>query len=136
MPKGVYKRKSNTRVGKYERTEEIRKKLSEAAKGNTAHWKGMKAGYWARHAYISKLKGSPRKCELCKTRKAKRYEWANISGKYFRNCNDYIRLCKSCHYKYDKEKWGETTKMLNNGTFRDYNRNIPWVKKKLEGIIG
>jgi len=28
-------------------------------------------------------------------------EWANISGIYRRELDDYIELCKSCHFKLD-----------------------------------
>jgi len=42
----------------------------------------------------------------------KRYEWANVSGKYRREREDFVRLCKKCHCKMDKEKWGDTTKLI------------------------
>ncbi len=28
-------------------------------------------------------------------------QWANISGNYTENKNDWIALCKRCHYKFD-----------------------------------
>jgi len=28
-------------------------------------------------------------------------EWANVSGEYRRDLNDYIELCKKCHWHFD-----------------------------------
>lgn len=65
-------------------------------------WKGMQAGYSAKHTWIESIKGSPSKCEHCGTEDSKKFEWANIDHKYSRNPDDYIRLCHRCHAKYDK----------------------------------
>ena len=59
------------------------------------------AGYRAVHLWVQKWKGIPKKCESCGTEKAKKYEWANIDHKYCRVLEDYIRMCTSCHRKYD-----------------------------------
>ena len=64
-------------------------------------WKGENAGYVSKHKWVSKHKGKPSLCEHCGTTEAKRFEWANVSGEYKRELDDYIRLCKSCHNKYD-----------------------------------
>ena len=40
-------------------------------------------------------------CSNNKNHKAKRYDWANISGKYKRDFSDYKPLCRSCHEKMD-----------------------------------
>ncbi len=64
-------------------------------------WKGMRAGYVAKHLWIVKHYGKANHCEKC-FGKAKRYEWANISGKYLREVSDYIQLCTSCHRIMDK----------------------------------
>jgi hypothetical protein len=66
-------------------------------------WKGNDAGYFALHRRIESLYGKPKKCSFCGTTIAKIYEWANISGKYKQNMNDYVRLCRSCHRKLDKK---------------------------------
>jgi hypothetical protein len=70
------------------------------------NWKGEKVSYVGLHAWIRRKKGTPRKCELCGTIKAKKYEWANIDHKYKRDVNDYFRCCTSCHRTYDMEKNG------------------------------
>jgi hypothetical protein len=111
MPKGIYQRKSNTKVGHYIRTPEIRFILSQKSMGNKSHYKGNKVGYWGLHRWLDRTLGRPRKCAKCGTTESKRYEWANISGKYKRETNDYLRLCRKCHCEFDKRNWGKT---LNN----------------------
>jgi len=53
--------------------------------------------------WIVREKGRPKKCEPCGTTKKRKYEWANVDHKYRRDLNDYIRMCTSCHRKYDIE---------------------------------
>lgn len=67
------------------------------------NWKGDNAGIESMHGWVKRIKGTPRKCEKCGTLKAKKYEWANIDHKYKRVLDDYIRLCTSCHMRYDIE---------------------------------
>ena len=66
-------------------------------------WKGQNAGYVSLHKWVAKKLGKPSKCAFCKVTTAKRFEWANRSRKYKRDLKDWIRLCKSCHEKYDKK---------------------------------
>jgi len=71
-------------------------------------WKGEKASYRAKHHWIEKHKGKPKKCEHCgkigeKIKGRWNVDWANIDHKYRRVLADYIGLCKKCHGKYDKE---------------------------------
>ena len=47
--------------------------------------------------------GNATQCERCEVMN-KRYTWANISGHYKENRNDFIQLCYSCHKKYDLER--------------------------------
>jgi len=68
------------------------------------NWKGDYVGYEALHEWISRRLGRPNYCVLCRTTVAKRFEWANVSRLYKRNVDDFIRLCKSCHQKVDKNK--------------------------------
>jgi hypothetical protein len=65
-------------------------------------WKGSKAGYHAIHIWLSKHYDKGNSCEHCKTTTASRLEWANISGEYKRNRDDYKVLCPSCHRLYDQ----------------------------------
>lgn len=64
-------------------------------------WKGDAVGYGALHDWVVLHKGSPKLCEQCETIEAKKYEWANISKVYKREISDWVRLCTSCHRKYD-----------------------------------
>ncbi len=72
--------------------------------GEDVHnWKGDDVGYSALHDWVARQLGKPRECEHCKSKTKKVYHWANKSGDYKRDINDWIRLCVSCHSKYDRE---------------------------------
>jgi hypothetical protein len=67
------------------------------------NWKGNNATYKAFHYRMKALKGKPGLCEVCGTTdKARSYDWANLTGKYD-DPSDYKRMCRSCHWKYDKK---------------------------------
>lgn len=103
-------------------TEEAKRKMSNARKGKIPknfilfqekghevcrkrkgqdhpRWKGDNVGYHALHSWIRRCLGKLSKCSQCGTTQAKRFEWANISGKYKRDLLDWRRLCVSCHRK-------------------------------------
>lgn len=79
-------------------------------------WKGDNVGKAALHNWVERKLGKPRLCEHCKTKKAKQFDWANKSQEYKREISDWIRLCRSCHAKYDYKtklfKWKESIKKL------------------------
>lgn len=75
----------------------IAKKRNQLGSNNSS-WKGDKACYAALHYRVEKARGKPKLCIKCGSTTAKRFEWANITGKYW-DINDYVRLCKSCHAK-------------------------------------
>lgn len=66
------------------------------------NWKGEKAKYPQKHAWIRKHWGSANKCESldCKG-KSNTFDWANLSGEYLRIREDWKMLCRSCHAKLD-----------------------------------
>lgn len=65
-------------------------------------WKGDDASYKAMHQRLTKRFGQPQRCEVCGTTdKRRRYDWASLSGQY-QDMGDYRRMCRSCHWKYDK----------------------------------
>ena len=68
------------------------------------NWKGDSVGYGALHTWIKKRLGKPQKCEHCQSTNKKMYHWANKSGTYKRNLSDWLRLCVSCHRKYDRTR--------------------------------
>ena len=49
------------------------------------------------------------------------YEWANISGEYKRNRNDFLRLCRTCHRRFD---WNEEKT-------KQAVKNLSWVTKTI-----
>lgn len=68
-------------------------------------WKGDKVGYRVLHLWVERYLGKPRFCEECRSSnlKPRQYQWANISKKYKRDLNDWIRLCTKCHTDFDKD---------------------------------
>jgi len=86
----------------------------KGAKNNK--WKGDNVGYWGIHTWLQRTYG---KASHCKNRqhnilkfkcsnKSRTYEWALIKGKeYKRNVKNFIMLCHSCHFRYDRSKGGK-----------------------------
>lgn len=63
--------------------------------------------YKALHAFVYRNLGRPEKCSFCgvagkKNNSKWSIHWANKSGEYKRDLNDWIALCVACHKKYDK----------------------------------
>lgn len=88
------------------------------------HWKADKASYKAIHQWFDRTYGKPLKCDHCGSTTAKVYDWANkFPFNYNRNRDEWMRLCRSCHMKYDKIYGGET----RNGKFNIVNK-IPFRK--------
>ncbi len=71
------------------------------------NWKGNKVGYSGLHKWVVQQLGVPEICELCGKIGLKNHKihWANKSHKYLRKLDDWIRLCVSCHRKYDYENY-------------------------------
>ncbi|TAJ21837.1 MAG: hypothetical protein EPO65_00625 [Dehalococcoidia bacterium] len=70
--------------------------------------KGDDVGYGAAHHRVRVALGTPSRCEHCGTTSAARYEWAytgpgHDSGQkpYSVDPADYVRLCTTCHFKFD-----------------------------------
>lgn len=68
------------------------------------NWKSDSNHYSAIHAWLNKHIGKPNFCEHCGNQNAKKYDWANISKLYKRDRIDWLRLCRSCHIKYDESR--------------------------------
>ena len=89
------------------------KKLPHLFKKGVSHnigeynsqWKGDKASYRALHSWVEVRLGKPHFCEECGNKKLshRQYHWANVSGEYKRNIDDWRRLCVKCHKKFDKK---------------------------------
>lgn len=123
---------SLARIGKKRApfTEEHKRKIGYANKGKpkpqdekSPHWKGDDVGYSALRGWISKVLGKPTTCQNCKKigLTGRKIHWANKSGRYLRNLNDWIRLCSSCHQFFDrrdKTKWNENMKKYKKPVVR------------------
>lgn len=68
------------------------------------NWGGEHASYSAFHKRLYKIKGLPKRCEVCGLQDGNRaYHWANLTGRFF-DINDYKRMCCPCHTNYDNSK--------------------------------
>ncbi len=77
-------------------------KRNQAGPAN-ASWKGDAATYAALHIRVEVKRGKPKQCEICGTRdERKHYDWASLTGKH-EDINDFKRMCRSCHAKYDNK---------------------------------
>jgi hypothetical protein len=85
---------------------------------NNRAWKGDNVGYVPLHLWVKRQKGSPKKCELCGKDglTGRLIHWANKSGKYLRDVDDWIRLCAKCHFKYDNKNF-QKNETINYSTF-------------------
>lgn len=105
------------------RSPETIKKMSKGMKGKFAYerhhaWKGNNVGYVALHTWVKRKLGKPTVCAMCGIEEFNPYKihWANISGEYKRDLNDWIRLCASCHHKIDNiSERGWKTRKDKNG---------------------
>lgn len=113
MPKGIYIRTPEARlnIGKAAKGRKITwgSKISKTLLGRytgylNPNWKGNDIKYNGLHAWVRQHLGKPSKCEHCETTEKHMYHWANISGGYKRDLTDWVRLCVSCHKKYDLGK--------------------------------
>ncbi len=73
--------------------------VSKLSGENSCNWKGDDIGYTALHDWVRKTLGTPNTCEQCGKNglKGRQIHWANKSGKYLRDVNDWTRLCVKCH---------------------------------------
>jgi hypothetical protein len=65
------------------------------------NWRGEKANIRSIHFWVDTHKPKSGSCSHCG--RSTRTEWANVSGEYKRDINDYIELCPSCHKIYDQD---------------------------------
>jgi hypothetical protein len=89
------------------RTAEARARMSAARRAGTAARGPL--SYTAVHKRLRKDRGTPSLCEHCGTTTAKKFEWAftgegHERGAFSADLSDYIRLCTSCHLRFDRGK--------------------------------
>ena len=85
------------------------------------------------HKWLKINYGKATYCSNDIQHKAKFYDWANISGEYKMDINDFKPLCRACHFKMDKiaSKIGLRTlgKKYHNIKIRQYDRNWNFIKE-------
>lgn len=88
----------------HKHSKETRKKISDCQRGpDNDRWLGDKVGYQGLHDWLRRIYGKLLFCEICKRDDRKRYDWSNKTGKYERKIENWWRLCRKCHIKYDKD---------------------------------
>lgn len=73
------------------------------------NWKGDDAGYVSLHMWVSRHKTRTGVCSVCGQHREPKpggfrkvaTEWANVSGEYHRDLDDFVEMCTSCHKKHD-----------------------------------
>src|SRR5262245_23567615 len=53
------------------------------------NWKGDDVGYFALHVWVNRHKNKTGRCSNCGDRPVTRTDWANVSGQYLRELDDY-----------------------------------------------
>lgn len=91
-----------------EKTKFCSKKCSKTGMNNP-QWKGDDVGYKSLHGWGNRNIDKPLNCQHCG--KKKKLDLANKSGKYLRDKNDWIWLCRSCHMIMD----GVTERLIDFG---------------------
>lgn len=94
--------------------EQLERKKQNCRRGEThADWKGDNIGYRSLHKWIVSNLPSQNACSCC-GRNVK-LEVHNTDGKYTRDFNSWIWVCRSCHIAIDnlREKWSTRMKEYN-----------------------
>lgn len=92
------------KFSKYAKCHNFGKWMTGRTGEKSNNWTGDNAAYRVIHNWLVKKFGLAQRCENpdCKS-KSKRYDYALIHGRsYSRNRKDYLTLCRSCHYDYDR----------------------------------
>jgi hypothetical protein len=97
---------------------------------------GKKIHYDRLHGNLRLKFGNATHCQFCDGEKAKRFEWALMSGKlYSMNIEDYLQLCPSCHRKYDITD-AIKLKMSKSRIGRFTNGQNPSARKVIDILTG
>jgi len=110
-------------------------------KEKNSNWKGDNAtNLTTFHKRVENELGKPNKCEICgRTDKDTVYDWGNLTGNY-NDINDYKRMCRSCHKKYDLARLGKGLITLKELPLSERDKKIvssiaiKWVKDELRKI--
>lgn len=88
------------------------KKYPQMARRGSSHgaWKGDHAGYQSIHIWLRGRKERTGICKRCGLRRVTHF--ANVSGLYMRDVDDYIEVCVPCHRKIDGQTLPDTPMRL------------------------
>lgn len=88
--------------------------------------------YQALHAWARRRLSKKSVCEKCGVDN-KKLELANKSHKYIKSIDDWLLLCKPCHFRYDKQEVNFMTRWS-----KEPRGPLPawWVKKISDGHKG
>lgn len=101
---------------------------------NNFLWRDNKNKYTKVHRWVSKILGRDSFCESCGTEEDRRYEWANISGEYKEEVEDWLRMCVPCHRKFDMtDEWKHNMSIVRKGRILGYQRTV--TQYNLKGDI-
>lgn len=81
---------------KFSKETKLRMSLAQRGEKN-ANWKSENVSYSTVHKWLVRMYGKANHC--VKGHIAKKYDWANKTGKYLRDINDWHQLCRSCNMK-------------------------------------
>lgn len=71
---------------------------------NNHNYRDIMVSCSALHKWVSYHKGKPESCVDCGATKMEKFlEWSNQSGLYFRDLNDFVGRCQTCHKAHDTE---------------------------------
>ena len=72
-------------------------------------FKGTPKEYKQLHSWVNRNLGKPKICSNCKGFfTGRKIHWANKSGEYKRDLEDWVSLCAKCHYLYDNQESRKT----------------------------
>ena len=81
-------------------------------------WKGENANYYTIHRWMRDKFGTPKICEFEDDTCNGRFEWANKSQNYSRRRDDWMRLCRSHHQRFDGRQRGANGQFIKQGSIR------------------
>lgn len=93
-------------------------------------FKGTLTEYRTLHRRIQTKLGRPLRCDNCGSTDKTRYAWANISGEYSEDLDDWVRLCYSCHQLIDGNGRGKNRYVWSSITKTGFCKNGHKVDEK------
>lgn len=77
-------------------------------------WRGEEVSYNGLHKWLAYTYEKPTSCEHCG--ESKKLDWANKTGLYLREREDWLGLCRACHRMYDDAMEKQTGKKASKIT--------------------